>query len=444
MTVLEQVGKWLVAARDQPLPPAARQRLAIHLLDTLGAWIAGRATEEGVMLARLKSQPRPSFPLFSDNPLDRIALACATIRLTEIDDIHMTSCTTPSSVVVSTALVLAVGEEPRLFTEALCAGYEVMTRVGTAIDGPNVVYQGIWPTYCAAPMGAAAVAARLLKLDPGKTADALGMALAMTSGAPGGPSSPSPRWLLLGLAVRAGCSAALAAAEGYTIDRKLLDDDWLTRTHGIRCDPTSLLAEPQNGAAITSLSLKPYCAAKQCMAAIEAFRQLLGQGISASEISSLRVAVPPAYSAMIGHRHANSGRIPRITSAAYNIALAACEPEGLADIARPDRTHDSQIAALMERVEVVADEALSRYYPAHWPARAEARLRNGHTASSLVLDAPGDPSRAFEIDQVQEKFHRYADSLIGKTCADELSAACLAATENDDALATLCAWSKDI
>jgi 2-methylcitrate dehydratase PrpD len=438
MTVLEQMAKYLAAA---PKLSSASARLGIHLLDTVAAWIAGRATEEGAMLASLQSPSRSPFPLLSDHPLDRVTLACTTIRLTEIDDIHMASCTTPSSVVVPTAIFFSAAQSPppppQIFAESLRAGYEVMTRFGAAIDGPHIVYRGLWPTYFAAPMGAAAVAARLLNLDPGKTANALGIALAAASGAPGGPSSPSPRWLLLGLAARAGCTAALAAAEGYSCDRTLLDGDWLASTHGLACDTSKLIASSEQTEAVAALSIKPYCAAKQCIAAIEACRQIFDQGIAPGDIARLRIAVPPAYSAMIGHHRARNGRVPRITSAAYNIALAAYEPRELPNVARPDLTSNPEIAAFMERIEVVADDQLSSYYPNKWPARADATLRNGKTVSSLVLDASGDPSRPFDVADAQAKFHHYADPQIGEAAATELAAACLAAPENSSALARL-------
>src|SRR5579884_783840 len=110
MTIVEQFGEWLADSAQHSLTTATTKRLGIHLLDTLGAWIAGRATEEGAMLAKLKSESRTSIPLFTNDPLDRIALACATIRLTEIDDIHMFSCTTPSSVVVPVSLHFAASQ----------------------------------------------------------------------------------------------------------------------------------------------------------------------------------------------------------------------------------------------------------------------------------------------------------------------------------------------
>jgi 2-methylcitrate dehydratase PrpD len=441
MTVLERMGEWLAATSESPLSNATRERLSIHLLDAVGAWLVGRASEEGALLARLKSSPGKPFPVFGEEALDRIAMGTATIRLTEIDDIHMPSCTTPSAVVVPTALAVASKLDrpsPETFAQALRAGYEVITRLGVAVAGSEIVYRGIWPTYLTAPVGASAVTSRLLGLDAIKTANALGIALTLTSGAPGAAGGRSPRWLLLGFAARAGCAAALAAAEGYAGDRTLLDDEWVVRTHGVGCDTGSLLAAGQGNDAVSALSLKPCCAAKQSIAAIDAFLDLLAQGISPDDFAVLRVAVPPVYAGMIGHRHASAGRIPRITSVAYNLALAAYRPGGLDDTERPDLTTDLQIAAFMDRVEVIADEALAQYYPERWPARVEAVLKSGRAVSSLVLDARGDPAHALDVSAVRDKFHRLVDRGMDRAAADQIAEACLAATEHRDALAVLC------
>ena len=442
MTALEQMGKQIAEGGDALLSESARKRIGVHLLDTIGAWIAGSATEEGQMLAGLASSTRQALSVFGRHPLDQIALAVANTRLTEIDDIHMTSCTTPSSVVVPTALVVAhqlQHRDARNFAHAMNAGYVVMTRFGVAVAGPSLLRRGIWPTYLAAPLCAAAVTARLLGLTADKTANALGIALTMTSGAPGRPSGVSPRWLLLGMAARAGCTAALAAAEGYAGDRKLLDDDWMGRTHGIACDARAPVPKADGSeTAVAALSLKPYCAAKQTIAAIDAFRGLLEKRISPDDMIAVRVAVPPAYAEMIGHRKATASRVARITSAAYQLALAAHRPEELENIARPNLADDPQIAAFMDRVEVVGDAALEEYYPQRWPARVEVLLRNGRTETEFVLDATGDPRSSYEFD-VRAKFHRLADPSVGSVAADEIADACLAATESNEALSILCA-----
>ena len=443
--VLRQMGDWIAGVGgDAELPEAIRQRLAIHLLDSVGAWIAGRATEEGQKLARLDAGANLPFGLLTRQPLDQIALGVATTRLTEIDDIHMASCTTPGSVVVPTAVVVAARlqkQDARNFASALAAGYEVMTRFGVAISGASILNRGIWPTYFAAPVCAAAVTARLTHLTATQTANALGIALTLATSAPGRPLGASPRWLLAGLAARAGCAAALAAADGYAGDVTLLDGDWMTRIHGIEFAAAPLLAPSPSCGAIGEVSLKPYCAAKQTIAAIDAFQSILSRGVSPRDIVAVDVRVPPAFAEMIGHRNAAAGRIGRITSMAYQLGLAAHRPAELENIARPNFAGDTEIAEFMTRVSVTADTSLETYYPRRWPAFVDVALKDGSRKAEFSLDAPGDPLRAADLD-VRAKFHRLADPALGKPAAAELERECLSATEQNSTLANLCARMK--
>jgi hypothetical protein len=65
MTVLEQMAEWIAAGGDDLLPQSVRQRLATHLLDTVGAWIGGSATDEGKMLTSLASSPEQPLSLLA-------------------------------------------------------------------------------------------------------------------------------------------------------------------------------------------------------------------------------------------------------------------------------------------------------------------------------------------------------------------------------------------
>ncbi len=433
-TTLENLAESLGAPSD-----AARQLLAHHLLDTLGAWYAGARTSDTALLHGLTGGTRASPPALRDDPLDRIALRVAIIRNTEIDDIHMASCTTPGSVVVPVALTLAAAfgvTSAARFAQSLAMGYEAMIRLSLAVSGATILYRGVWPTFFTGPMSAAATAAPLLGLDAGATADAMAMALNLSSGAAGGHGGPSPRWILLGEAARAGVFAALAVAKGYQADRSLLDGDWLQRTHGIACDPARLLAPVAADGAIAAVSYKPYCSAKQGMAAIDGFLALLRETTPA-EIAAVRVAVPPAYAGMIGHRNAARGRVERITSTAYQLALAVYRPDLLDDVVRPDLTAAPEIEAFMKRVEVAADAALTPHFPERYPARIEITLADGCKREALVTDALGDPARSLGERALRAKFNRIADPEIGAEAAERLASSALAATRDDAALAAL-------
>ncbi len=60
-----------------------------------------------------------------------------------------------------------------------------MTRLGVAIDGARVLYRGLWPTYFTAPLGAAAIASRMMHLSEEQTAHALSLALMLSAGRSG-------------------------------------------------------------------------------------------------------------------------------------------------------------------------------------------------------------------------------------------------------------------
>ena len=99
MSVLENWAQALAAPA-----PAHDERLSLHLIDTVGAWIAGAACAEGREIA---GSMGGKLALLGDGPLDRLALAVATTRLTEIDDIHRASCVTAGAVVIPTAVIMA-------------------------------------------------------------------------------------------------------------------------------------------------------------------------------------------------------------------------------------------------------------------------------------------------------------------------------------------------
>ena len=429
-------------------PQGAGTKLALHLLDTLGAWYAGTQTED-TRLTALLAMTQPGLRAVAngsglvacgDGVLDRVAQRVAIVRNTEIDDIHMQSCTTIGSVVVPVAVTVAqaLGKPDAAgFAQAIASGYEAMARLSLAISGATILYRGIWPTFFSGPVGAAATVAPLLGLDAAQTADAIGMALALTSGAAGGGGENSPRFVLLGQAVRGGVWAALAAAKGYRGDRSLLDGDWLQRSHGIALDTAPLVAPLTGEGAIATISYKPFCAAKQNTAAIDGFRQLLACH-PADAMESVRVTVPPAYAGMIGQRH-TKGRVERIINTAYQFALAAYRPDLIDDVVRPDLSQDAKIAAFMPKVEIAPDPALASYFPGVYPARVEAKLKNGETASVLVTDAPGDPARPLSDGELLAKFHRQTDPVIGGGRAESLAKAALGAVSDDASLAALLA-----
>jgi 2-methylcitrate dehydratase PrpD len=147
VTALERLGTLVIGLKTRPITDAEQSLLRRHVLDTVGALLAGSRTREGQALWQWHR------PGTSGLACD-LAAFCSLARLSELDDIHLASMTTPGGIVIPAALVIA-GSLPTpaggALAAAIAAGYEVMVRLGAAIDGPSVLYRGIWPTYFAAP-----------------------------------------------------------------------------------------------------------------------------------------------------------------------------------------------------------------------------------------------------------------------------------------------------
>jgi 2-methylcitrate dehydratase PrpD len=415
MTVLEELGAHVARGGA-----ASREALRLHVADTVGAWIAGSARPEGRALVKFGAN-RDAMP-------DRVATYCALARSSEIDDIHLASGITPGALIVPSALTIAasLGREGAALGEAIAIGYDAMVRLGAVLGGPSILYRGIWPTYLAAPFGVAAVAARLLGLTETQAAHALGIALVLASPGVGRPSgTTTSRWLAIGNAARNGLTAALSAQNGFTGDLRIFEGEFFSSIYGLTPNPALLLDE---GSVLGDVSFKPWCAAKQTMAAAQALREIIEDGVPPSTMSNLVVNVPPPYLKMIDHGVIAGERASYLTSVSYQMALAALDPDATIDVGQTPESVPAEIRDFMAKISVRADEDLLRHYPKSWPARV-AVAAAGARREKLVLHVPGDPERPFDELQIAEKFRRVTKLVLGQRAAEVLLSHSLAVLE---------------
>jgi 2-methylcitrate dehydratase PrpD len=307
---------------------------------------------------------------------------------------------------------------------AILAGYEAMTRLGRAIDGPTALYRGIWPTYFAAPFGIAAVAARLLRLDAPAAANAL--ALALTLAAPGvghHNAQTTARWFAVGNAARNGLSAALAAKGGFTSDLKLIEGNFLSGVYGVTPDRAALTAGLGEAPALAEVSFKPWCAARQTMAATQALKEIIEGGVAPATMTAITATVLPPHLKMIGHGVAAGDRASHLTSLPYCMAVAAVAPDLAFDVAQSPASLPPAVRAFMDKITVEADERLLADYPRAWTARVSVEAASGRHERQLT-HVPGDPARPFDRARVREKFLRFSEPVVGQAKAEQLFTRC--------------------
>jgi 2-methylcitrate dehydratase PrpD len=212
------------------------------------------------------------------------------------------------------------------------------------------------------------------------------------------------RWLAIGNAARNGVAAALAAQAGFTGDLRLFEGEFFPRVYGISPDLDALAGALTQRPAVAQTSFKPWCAARQTMAAAQATRELVGEGVQPAEMSEVVVGVPPAYLKMVDHGTVSGDRTSFLTSVPYQMALAAIDPDATLDTTHMPEKLPEAISGFMAKISVKADEDLLRHYPESWPAR-------------LV-----------EL-QVSAKFWRVTTRILGMRSAESLLRRCLAALD---------------
>lgn len=206
------------------LPLAVRERAGEFVLDTVGVALGGSGlpstTQVAAWAERLGGRPESSIIRGRRVPAPHAALVNATMAHgLELDDVDNSSSLHPGVVVMPTALAVAesTGASGQEFITAVVAGYDAIVRIGRAAGAVEQYQRGFHPTATCGAFAAAVTAARLLGLDPVRTANAMGIAGSFAAG--NLEYMANGAWtkrLQVGGAAQAGVMAAELAATGYT------------------------------------------------------------------------------------------------------------------------------------------------------------------------------------------------------------------------------------
>lgn len=404
--LLPDLAALIAGLKASAVDQAIVDPVKLHALDALGCTWAGAETSEIVITHQ--ALRRAAFATPPKNLLDHPGAAAAILvtacRMTECDDIHIGSCVTPSSVVVPAALVAGqlANASADAVLEGILAGYQTMLTLGLAAGGAEIVYKGVWPTFLTGGIGAAAIAAKVMGLNERQIRDAMAIAGASATGVTGRiEEEPAPRWFVLATAVESGLLAAAAAASGMHGDEAILgkvSPVW---------HPETVRLPAQAGAGATLLApligFKPYCTSRQGLSATEAFIEAVRRHqIDPAAIEKITIAVPQQYRAMIDRT-----KRPKTKSESrgihYQLALGALHPDELCDIERASiRADDAAMLKIIDAVEVVAAERLTKLYPKQWGG-AVTITAGGKTYEHEVLHPRGDPENPLGWNDIVAK-----------------------------------------
>lgn len=424
-----RLARFAATARVTDFPATVTHAATRHLVDTLGAVVAGRdqPTLRGAaaVCAELGAAgPVPVIGLGTRmDALSAAGLMAISAHAIELDDGNREGSYHPGTVVVPAVAAAAwhldaSGED---VLAAVIAGYEVAGQVARALH-PHASRRGFQNTPVVGTLGAAAAVGRLLHLDAGQMEQAIGVAASASGGIfaylTGGGTVKK---FHPGHAAREGILAALMVARGaVTGPLGVLETKAgvLQAFGGLDHWPDTA-ADPEGVPLVATGYLKPYPCCRHIHPAIDGLLALRREHgvepdrVRAIEVGTYAVAMPHAALPWDEFVIAQLS-FPYVMGVALRTGMVALS--SFDDAARRDPGVLSDVA----KVRVSVDAECDRNYPAQGPARVTLVLDDGSRLSTYVAQPLGAPAVPMSDAALEDKFRMMLAGWAGRAAQDTL------------------------
>jgi 2-methylcitrate dehydratase PrpD len=450
-TLLQSYGTYVANTAHQALTADIQYHAKRALLDWMGALIAGSDLATADLLREAYCDELVEFAPCSvagttlKAKLRAAAFLNGTLsHLAEYDDIYRDGAYHPASPTISPAFALAeargLGRDALL--NAIIAGYEVSTRIASAVQPSH--YKYFHTTGTAGVFGAAAACAALLQLDETKALHAMATAGTFASGLQQSfRSDAMTKPMHGGHAAEVGLSAALAAAAGMTGTLDLLEGD---AGFGAAMSEGANWGEALNGLGtdfnITRMTFKNHGCCGHTFPAIDGAAALqAAHGFSAEAIKAIRIEGYRASAEVCHYSHPQSAFEAKF-SLTYTVAARLVLGRVREQAFKMSSLTNRDIQALEEKIAVAIDEACTNAFPKKRSANIEIELKSGEVFAIHQATRHGDPDDPLTDDELLDKFFELTESRIGRANSEALSQAILGGT--DVPVSALTAFWKSI
>ncbi|CDX30498.1 MmgE/PrpD family protein [Mesorhizobium plurifarium] len=311
------------------------------------------------------------------------------------------------------AMSEAEGElDDRAFLTGLVIGYEIGTRAGIALHRTVSDYHtsGAWVALAAAALGA-----RVLRLDTARTREALGIAEYH------GPRSQMMRCIDAPTMVKdgsgwgsmAGVSAAYLAADGFTGAPALTVE---------APDVSDLWSDLGSKWRISEQYFKPFPICRWAQPALHAVLTLRARHDLNSDMVEAVNLTTFHESKRLAVRSPETTEQAQYSTAfpvAVGLVHGTVEPEHVSEASFAD----PEIRRLAEGMTITESTEFNSAFPSRRFSSVELRLKDGRVLYSGPTEAPGDPEVPVSTAQIRAKFHRYADARLGAERASAIDQA---------------------
>ena len=330
----------------------------------------------------------------------------------------------PSGAIFPAVLAAAEqqGADAKAVILAATLGYDVMVRIAAAMH-PVTAKRGFHNTPLAGVFGAAAAAAKLLRLDASQTNHALGLAGSFAGGIRQYLDDGAEiKRIHPGKAARDGLLCAEFAKRGITGPGKVLEGRYgFADTHaGGEFKWERLLQQLGSRWEIAGIYFKPYPCCRHYHSAIDGIIALRDEhGLRPADVESLRIGL---YAVGVnGHDHKHCDNIlDAQMSAPVGAALAMVDGAIAAHQFLPESLDRPEVKRVIGLSDTRLDAECERLYPARRSGAVEIGIKGGKKVSARVLDPKGEGENPMSDADLERKFLANCEPLIGRKRCDEV------------------------
>jgi 2-methylcitrate dehydratase PrpD len=419
MKPAQRLAQFVFKLTYSSLPPEVSKAGMRHLLDTVGVGILGsesampRAAFEGIQ--KLPSIGSAAVWGRKERMVAPYAAMANGIsaHVLDYDDTHSEGIVHGSACIAPVVLALGEAEDVggKGMLEAFVAGWEVAARVGLAAKG-TMHQRGFHTTSVAGVFGAAAAAAKLLKLDVTKTGHAIAISGSLAAGINEYQSDGSSSKIVhTGWTAYSGIVAAELARAGMTGPASVFEGRLgFLNAYGdlSRSDPSRLTRGLDQEWEVTRISIKPYPCCHFGHAFIDCAAALRKKGVRAADVESIECVVPEIEVAMVceplAEKRAPTSPYGAKFSLPFMVALGLVDGEVSGSSFTQESIARRDLLDLANRVTYRIAGPNETTFPKYFPGWVNVTLRNGETRSEKMDVNRGTPEQPLDDESLSRKF----------------------------------------
>ncbi len=428
MGATRELAKFCSSLSYEDLSRDVVDRVRYLALDFLGVAVRGTLTKQAEIVRNFaKDMGCEGGVIIGTSmraPYQYAALANGTSSHSlELDDLSNESSAHVGVAIFPAAFAMAelTGCDEKKLIEAVVSGYEVMVRLGKALNPASHYARGFHPTGTCGTFGAATAASKILNLDEGQTLSALGIAGSQAAGVMEYLTSGTwTKSLHAGWAAHNGMIAALLAKGGFKGPPTIVEGRFgFLHAYSDDFDLEKLLAGLGDSFEIMRVSVKPYACCRYEQGPIDGILKLIKENkLKAQEVEKVTLGILKAGFPIIVEpkelKYNPRTVVDAQLSMPFGAAVAVLYGSVSLDEYTADNLESSEVKEMMGRVSCVADAELEKVYPKHWPASVEIATKDGRKFSTRIDYPKGDPENPLSWEELILKFNNLSSRVFSE------------------------------